>query len=55
MKYKLIKDIISNKTNIVLKTNDNEIKSYIPFDEGNTEYQKYLDWVAEGNTPEAAD
>ena len=27
----------------------------IPFDEANTHYQEYLDWVAEGNTAEAAD
>jgi len=29
--------------------------SYIPFDETNTDYQEYLEWVAEGNTAEAAD
>ena len=26
-----------------------------PLDEENTDYQEYLEWVAEGNTPEAAD
>ena len=27
----------------------------IPFDPDNTDYQAYLKWVAEGNTPEAAE
>ena len=26
----------------------------IPFDEGNRDYQTYLEWVAKGNTAEAA-
>ena len=27
----------------------------IPFDEANTDYQKYLKWVADGNQPTPAD
>ena len=27
----------------------------IPFDPANTDYQAYLEWIEDGNTPEAAD
>ena len=30
-------------------------KAFIPFDPANTDYQEYLEWVAEGNTPEEAE
>ena len=29
--------------------------AYIPFDPDNTDYQAYLKWVSEGNTPLPAD
>ena len=53
MSYKLTNPIISGQSvTTVIRLSDN---ASIPFDEANTDYQEYLEWVAEGNTPEAAD
>ena len=52
--YKLYKSAFSDKVTGVLKATNNAIMS-IPIDEANTDYQEYLEWVAKGNTAEAAD
>jgi hypothetical protein len=52
--YKLTKNLYTNTVNGV-KKNDGDYVISIPFAPDNTEYQKYLAWVAEGNTPEPAD
>jgi hypothetical protein len=44
--YKLTKE------NVVIRISDN---AFIPFDPDNTDYQAYLKWLEEGNTPEQAD
>jgi len=52
--YKQLKDPLTTEISkkMILRKEDN---AFIPFDEANTDYQEYLEWVAEGNTPEAAD
>ena len=42
----------SENTEQILRIEDN---AFIPKDEANTDYQEYLEWVAEGNTPDPAD
>jgi hypothetical protein len=51
--YKLTPvDFIREQVCYVIKKEGNLM---IPFDPANTDYQKYLKWLAEGNTPEPAD
>jgi len=55
--YKLTKSTdsitgITTEGDTIIRTTD---RAAIPKDEANTDYQAYLTWVADGNTPEAAD
>jgi hypothetical protein len=50
--YQLIKNHLTGETKIVKRLEDN---AFIPFDNDNVDYQKFLAWVAEGNTPTPAD
>jgi len=49
--YKKLKD---PDAQAIERTTDNAVL-VIPFDPANTDYQEYLKWLAEGNTPEPAD
>jgi hypothetical protein len=50
--YKLVNNKISGGLQTVIRLSDG---ASIPFDPDNTDYQAYLKWVAEGNTPLPAD
>jgi len=49
--YKLLNDLNGNN-NGVRRLSDNAV---IPLDPANTDYQEYLEWLSDGNTPEEAE
>ena len=51
MKYKLIKNPLNEIASVCVIDGN----LYIPFDQANTDYQAYLKWLEEGNTPLPAD
>jgi hypothetical protein len=54
--YKIIKVYSHGVEQIsIIRDNGNEQYTSFPADESNTDYQAYLEWVAEGNTPEPAE
>lgn len=50
--YKQCKDYLGNIADCIKRVDNGAV---IPFDPANTDYQAYLKWLDEGNTPEPAE
>ena len=50
--YKLFKNPFTKNIISVIRIDDN---AFIPFDPANVDFQQYLKWLDEGNTPEPAE
>jgi hypothetical protein len=52
MYQKLTNPMTGVEAQCIKRLSDN---AFIPMDEANTDYQQYLKWLSEGNTPTPAD
>jgi hypothetical protein len=50
--YQLLPEFMGQPATTIKRLADN---AFIPFDPANTDYQTYLEWIAEGNEPLPAD
>jgi hypothetical protein len=50
--YQFLVDQFGQPATCIKRIADN---AFIPFDEGNTDYRAYLEWLAEGNTTQPAE
>jgi hypothetical protein len=50
--YQQLPDQFGQPARCIKRIADN---AFIPFDPANTDYAKYLEWLAEGNEPSPAD
>ena len=50
--YKLVNNSYGGEASMIQRLSDN---AFIPMSENNSDYQAFLRWCEEGNTPEPAD
>ena len=55
MSYQLVNGLDSTETTCIKYVNDVNQIFFIPLDPANVDYQEYLEWIAEGNTPTPAE
>jgi hypothetical protein len=53
--YKRHEDVKTQELIGIIRLLDGVPNAGIPLDPDNVDYQEYLEWVAEGNTPDPAD
>ena len=52
MTYQIAETPLGNRISFI---DDRGVTWFIPKDEANTDYQRYLEWVAKGNEPEVVE
>jgi hypothetical protein len=52
--YKRVNPLLEGMEETMIERTDSDKPCWIPIDLANTDYQEYLEWVAEGNTPDPA-
>ena len=53
--YQLHNNIAGELVCVIKTSTEDNVQHSIPISNGNTDYQEYLEWLAEGNEPLPAD